>query len=544
MNEHYILDVASQKGKIDWPGAIQRSGAFPLDRSSVFSSLADAEVYIQGLPNDSRGLGATSYAGQFISVYDDTTKQVYPYLVQFTQNADGSLKKVLTRVLLTGDAVSGGSTTGTGTGSSLDDVSWILIDGGSADDAINMLHSAVCSVRCVDQDTKEVLYTATPLSAYFTAYNIYNDNNYYINLDDISSVVKTLSWNGSDSYVFVGVDTDNTVVVNDNYVLNGSTVTYNYHSGLNTPDSPPDLDDSLGDINKDGFIDELDSQLLTDYMSNMNLDDYDSQYDLDRNGSISANDYAELRKLMAKYTTTCTVQHNIDNSIISNELTYSVPMSIDSSSIKLTSECLESLLDNSNYPDYASHEVSSMDVITPDGSIFATTDSVIAGLIVPIDSILKITYVPLDSPSGPDAGDDPPIENKSVSYTVTHCKYSEPVETNTYRATVSNNVTMVPIIPDSLTSKAGTGEFVGYTLANFIPYSTSTEIPDGTEIIIDYVLTGDVNSDGKIDTDDITALNNWVASTEDYHPIYDLNADGYINGDDFALLRGLIPDAF
>ena len=219
-------------------------------------------------------------------------------------------------------------------------------------------------------------------------------------------------------------------------------------------------------------------------------------------------------------------------------------MSIDSSSIKLTSECLESLLDNSNYPDYASHEVSSMDVITPDGSIFATTDSVIAGLIVPIDSILKITYVPLDSPSGPDAGDDPPIENKSVSYTVTHCKYSEPVETNTYRATVSNNVTMVPIIPDSLTSKAGTGEFVGYTLANFIPYSTSTEIPDGTEIIIDYVLTGDVNSDGKIDTDDITALNNWVASTEDYHPIYDLNADGYINGDDFALLRGLIPDAF
>lgn len=369
MNEHYILDVASQKGKIDWPGAIQRSGAFPLDRSSVFSSLADAEVYIQGLPNDSRGLGATSYAGQFISVYDDTTKQVYPYLVQFTQNADGSLKKVLTRVLLTGDAVSGGSTTGTGTGSSLDDVSWILIDGGSADDAINMSHNAVCSVRCVDQDTKEVLYTATPLSAYFTAYNINNDNNYYINLDDISSVVKTLSWDGSDSYVFVGVDTDNTVVVNDNYVLNGNIVTCNY----------------------------------------------------------------------------CRT-----------------------------------------------------------------------------------------SAPGTETG------FKTATYTVKHCKYLEPVETYIYNATVPIDATMVPIESNSLVSKAGTGEFIGYTLADFIPYNTATEILDGTEVIINYVKTGDINQDRVIDALDQTAWDDYVGRSEEYHPIYDLNADGYINGDDSAILRDLI----
>ena len=87
---NYILDVASQKGKIDWPGAIQRSDAFPLDRSSVFSSLADAEAYVQGL-KDSRGLSATSYAGQFISVYDENTKQIRPYLVQGIFNAEGTI---------------------------------------------------------------------------------------------------------------------------------------------------------------------------------------------------------------------------------------------------------------------------------------------------------------------------------------------------------------------------------------------------------------------------------------------------------------------
>ena len=100
MNE-YILDVASQKGKIDWPGAIQRSDAFPLDRSSVFSSLADAEIYIQGLPNDSRGLGATSYIGQIISVYNEDTKQVCPYLVQILLDSAGNISgRILREIVL------------------------------------------------------------------------------------------------------------------------------------------------------------------------------------------------------------------------------------------------------------------------------------------------------------------------------------------------------------------------------------------------------------------------------------------------------------
>ena len=87
----YIFDVASKKGKIDWPGALQRSDAFPLDRSSVFSSIEDAQVYITGVANDSRGLGATSYAGQIISVYDEDNKQIRPYLVQVLLDVDGNI---------------------------------------------------------------------------------------------------------------------------------------------------------------------------------------------------------------------------------------------------------------------------------------------------------------------------------------------------------------------------------------------------------------------------------------------------------------------
>ena len=71
----YILDVMSQTSKLDWAFPFQRTGAFPIDRSAVFSSLEDAQKYALGLdsnkaPQDERGLGGTSYVGQVISVYE------------------------------------------------------------------------------------------------------------------------------------------------------------------------------------------------------------------------------------------------------------------------------------------------------------------------------------------------------------------------------------------------------------------------------------------------------------------------------------------
>ena len=66
----YILDVMSQTSKLDWAFPFQRTGAFPIDRSAVFSSFADAQKYALGDGSDERELGGTSYVGQIISVYE------------------------------------------------------------------------------------------------------------------------------------------------------------------------------------------------------------------------------------------------------------------------------------------------------------------------------------------------------------------------------------------------------------------------------------------------------------------------------------------
>lgn len=86
----YILDVVNQTSKLDWAFPFQRTGAFPLDRSSLFGSLADALAYASGVANDERKLGGTSYVGQPISVYDVDTNSVTLYII----NPDRSLKEV------------------------------------------------------------------------------------------------------------------------------------------------------------------------------------------------------------------------------------------------------------------------------------------------------------------------------------------------------------------------------------------------------------------------------------------------------------------
>jgi hypothetical protein len=64
----YILNTSAQTSKLDWAFPFQRTGAFPIDRSSIFSSLTDAKNYAKGVadgekPLDERGLAGTSYVG-------------------------------------------------------------------------------------------------------------------------------------------------------------------------------------------------------------------------------------------------------------------------------------------------------------------------------------------------------------------------------------------------------------------------------------------------------------------------------------------------
>lgn len=65
------------KSQMDWQNVFVRTGSFPLDRSSIFGSYKDAEKYAMGDGSDSRGLGKTSYIGQFIAVYENGVVDIY-----------------------------------------------------------------------------------------------------------------------------------------------------------------------------------------------------------------------------------------------------------------------------------------------------------------------------------------------------------------------------------------------------------------------------------------------------------------------------------
>lgn len=86
----YIFDVVNQTSKLDWAFAFQRTGAFPLDRSSLFSSYEDAAAYARGDKTDERQLGGASYVGQPVSIYDADKNTVSLYIIE----ADRSLKEV------------------------------------------------------------------------------------------------------------------------------------------------------------------------------------------------------------------------------------------------------------------------------------------------------------------------------------------------------------------------------------------------------------------------------------------------------------------
>ena len=74
--------------KLDWAMSFQRTGKFPLDRSSMFDTYADAVAYATGDGSDSRAIGGTSYIGQVITVFENDVVTVYKI------NADRTLGEV------------------------------------------------------------------------------------------------------------------------------------------------------------------------------------------------------------------------------------------------------------------------------------------------------------------------------------------------------------------------------------------------------------------------------------------------------------------
>ena len=91
--------------KLDWAMPFQRTGKFPLDRSSIFSSYADAIAYAKQDESDSRKLGGTSYVGQIIAVYgNDQTgvgSEVAAYIITAVGESASLMK--LAQTTATGD---------------------------------------------------------------------------------------------------------------------------------------------------------------------------------------------------------------------------------------------------------------------------------------------------------------------------------------------------------------------------------------------------------------------------------------------------------
>lgn len=96
----YIENVVGQEERLDWAFPFQRTGKFPLDRSYLFSSVEDAELYAKGDGSDERKLGGTSYCGQIIAAYDSSIDSIRLYLIDI----DRSLRELI----LSGDIIDGG----------------------------------------------------------------------------------------------------------------------------------------------------------------------------------------------------------------------------------------------------------------------------------------------------------------------------------------------------------------------------------------------------------------------------------------------------
>lgn len=84
------MPTTETKSYMDLALALQRTGAFPLDKSTMFDSYADAVKYAAGdkTDPDKRGLCGTSYVGQAITVYENGVVTMYSI------QEDRSLKEV------------------------------------------------------------------------------------------------------------------------------------------------------------------------------------------------------------------------------------------------------------------------------------------------------------------------------------------------------------------------------------------------------------------------------------------------------------------
>lgn len=131
--------IEAFSGKLDWAMPFQRTGAFPLDRSSMFESYEDALAYAKQDLTDSRKLGANSYVGQLIVVYGKDAGVAQP---------DGTIKYT--------DEVAGYIITAVGESASLMKLAQTTATGDFASD-INALNTALGALETRVKDVEDAI---------------------------------------------------------------------------------------------------------------------------------------------------------------------------------------------------------------------------------------------------------------------------------------------------------------------------------------------------------------------------------------------------
>ena len=97
-----VSGATTFESSVDIAFPFHRTGSFPIDGSSLFSSLEDASKYALGDGSDDKGLGKTSYIGQYISVWDDNIDDDIRVFVI-------GKNRVLREIILSDDTIYGGT---------------------------------------------------------------------------------------------------------------------------------------------------------------------------------------------------------------------------------------------------------------------------------------------------------------------------------------------------------------------------------------------------------------------------------------------------
>ena len=215
-------------GKLDWAMPFQRTGAWPLDRSSMFESYADALAYARQDLTDKRKLGANSYVGQLIVVYgnDAGIQDKDTGEIKYTQEVAGY---IITAVGQSASLMKLAQTTSTGDFGK--DIIALNTAVGALDGRIKALEE---KPDVVDTNTKYTFAEATTTEGAILITNLDDNSTQEVQVKGWATL-KALATGRTQAYVYANKDASDyiTDIKTPNKYKRGDII---YFTDLNIPD--------------------------------------------------------------------------------------------------------------------------------------------------------------------------------------------------------------------------------------------------------------------------------------------------------------------